>query len=49
MMSPEDQLEAIEWQLDRIQLGHKPTADVELLITQRNNILKTIHNTRTTR
>ena len=49
MPSLEDELEAIEWKLDRIQLGHNPTADVELLLTQRNNILANIHNTRTTR
>ncbi len=48
-MSLEDQLEQIEWDLDRIQLGHKPEADAGLLIAQRNTILQSIHNTRTTR
>jgi hypothetical protein len=48
MMSLQDQLDQNEWDLEQARRAGNPNA-IDTLLDQRNNILNTIHNTRTTR
>ncbi len=48
MPSLQDQLDQNEWDLEQARRAGNPNA-IDLLLDERNNILNTIHNTRTTR
>ncbi|MYV30719.1 hypothetical protein GQ649_26230 [Rhodococcus sp. DSM 6344] len=48
MMSLQEQLDKNEWDLEQARRAGNPNA-IDLLLDERNNILNTIHNTRTTR
>lgn len=48
MQSHQDELDQNEWDLEQARRAGNPNA-IDLLLDERNNILNTIHNTRTTR
>lgn len=48
MQSHQDELDQNEWDLEQARRADNPNT-IDLLLDERNNILKTIHNTRTTR
>jgi hypothetical protein len=48
MMSLQDQLDKNEWDLEQARRARNPNA-IDTLLDERNRILNTIHNTRTTR
>lgn len=48
MPSLEDELDQNEWDLEQARRAGNPNA-IDLLLDERNRILNTIHNTRTTR
>lgn len=48
MQSHQDELDQNEWDLEQARRAGNPNV-IDTLLDQRNNILNTIHNTRTTR
>lgn len=48
MMSLQDELDKNEWDLEQARRAGNPNA-IDTLLDERNRILNTIHNTRTTR
>lgn len=48
MQSHQDELDKNEWDLEQARRAGNPNA-IDTLLDERNNILNTIHNTRTTR